>query len=385
MTHKAILSVLALFMIGLIGCSEKSLEPSLNSSQLNLEDEWGGYTSALESPGFGDQNLLGEFDNNAEFNDPLLGTSEFDSMFADPQSGIYHLRIVWGNLHSDSTATEATDWSGSLTISRGGIVVRRLIHFEPDQDSILERSSHDLVEWVSTTTVHNDGIAVGLVVRPPRPIFDTTIVIEIDSMGNEIEVITVDTTFPEPEPVTVEFTTGPYSRTFTLGELQALDTIVTLEESNAVAFHAFRLNRVPCPHGFLAGHWAFGEDGEGTFRGVWMSRNGFVQGFLSGHFGVNDDEEKVFFGKWISRSGHFEGFVKGEWDAHPDFHATEMAFESAGGWFSGGVFTADGMKVGLLKGKFRSGRLDERGFFQGRWKLHCPRSSHDGDDSREGF
>ena len=87
------------------------------------------------------------------------------------------------------------------------------------------RTDRTLIEWVSQTTVHNDGLAVDIFVPRPAPTLDTTEVPLVDTLGDSTWTIVVDTSYPEPEPVTVEFATGPYSRTFELAELQSLDTI----------------------------------------------------------------------------------------------------------------------------------------------------------------
>ncbi|RME28471.1 MAG: hypothetical protein D6800_03865, partial [Candidatus Zixiibacteriota bacterium] len=230
-----------------------------------------------------------------------------------------------------------------------------------------------LIEWVSVTTVHNDGIAVDLYVPPPRPILDTTIT--TDSLGND--VITVDTLWPDP--VTVTFATGPYSRTFTLGELAALDTVVELDDGNAIAFHAMRISRIQCPRGFLFGFWGPDkETGRIGFKGMFTDKHGLITGFVRGHAGVNDNGERVWFGKWISRNGRFEGFLRGTWAPHPDMHANGMAHRRAGGWFRGGIYDANRNRIGELRGRYCDGRYMRDGFFQGRWRLNCPNTDTTG-------
>ncbi|MBU8934403.1 MAG: hypothetical protein KOO62_10400, partial [candidate division Zixibacteria bacterium] len=292
---------------------------------------------------------------------------------------------VWGRLCYDSTVTEVTDWTGSLTISRGAEIIRRVIRFEPGQDFILERTDIKLIEWQSLTTVHNDGIAVDLFVPRPNPTFDTTLIPEVNSFDDTTWVTVVDTVYPELEPVTLTFETGPYSRVFSMEELITLDTIILLDDSNVVAFHAFKLDHRPCPRGFLAGKWGFNEEGEGVFRGIWMTKRGRIDGYLRGTFGENSDGLKVFFGKWISSSGEFEGFLKGLYGPHPNYHANGHAFGKGRGWFSGKIFNANRIEIGVLKGRFGSSPEDSNGFFQGRWKLRCNDATVDVSDENEGF
>lgn len=380
MLKKLVLLSMALGLLGLMaGCSDNATGTEDNTSTLNLESEFGGYTATSEV--LADADLINEEEGTREFDDPMLSLSSVDSVMSDVEAGYYHFRAVWGQLCYDSTFITPTDWTGSLTISSGVEVLRRVIRFEPRQDYILERTDPKLIEWVSITTVHNDGISVDILIPPIRPEFDTTFIDEVDSLGNTSQVMVIDTILPEPEPVKVSFETGPYSRTFSLSDLENLDTIVTLDDFNSVAFQAIKTERIPCPRGFLSGHWGVNEEGEQVFRGKWMSRHGFIEGYLKGHYGENEAGEKVFFGKWVSKSGRFEGFLKGKYGLHPNYHADPMAFHRAGGWFAGHVFSATRVEIGRLKGKFRLGFDDSPGYFQGHWKLYCYNleSNSDGD------
>jgi len=365
------------------GCSDSPIEPGA-SENLNLEDEFGGYTASMENPGFGDPELVDEAASDTVYNDEILASPEVGTIISCPRTGYYHLRAVWGRLCYDSVVTEVTDWTGSLSVSCGVEVIRRVIRFEPGQDYIIRpRTDPKLIEWVSKTTVHNDGIAVDIFVPP---IFDTTEVAKIDSLGDTSYVIVIDTSYS----ATVSFETGPYSRTFELEELRSLDTVVYLDDSNAVAFHSFELHRYPCQLGFLAGRWGFDENGEGRFRGVWWSKrpsffDWYISGYLKGHFGKNDSGAKVFYGKWISRTGEFKGFLKGTYD-HPHCQeVTNARMKHAHGWFAGKIFNANRIEIGVLKGRYRSAPWHKNGFFQGWWKLNCNAIESDPDDNKEGF
>jgi len=353
------LTALVLFAIG---CSEQATEP--DTGGLNLVDEFGGFTATSEQPAFGDGELQDEADQEVDYNDPMLASAPVDSLVNDPDAGLFHLRVVWGRLEYDSTVTTMTDWTGSLTISRGAEVVRRLIRFEPGQDELLPRTDRTLIEWKSITTVHNDGIAVDLLVPRPRPELDSILV--TDSSGS---VWVIDTLWPDP--VTVTFETGPYSRTFTLAEIAALDTVVYLDDSNAVAFHGMQFFKYRCPRGFLTGEWGYNEEGNGVFRGMWTDQHGFITGWVRGHFGQDDNGRNVFFGKWISHSGRFEGFLRGSWRPAPNVGADPNAMHHAGGLFWGEIFSADRVRIGHLRGRYRNSDHFRGGFFQARWKLDC--------------
>ncbi len=344
-----------------VGCSNNSpVQP--NSQTENFTDPFGGYTATAESPAFGDQQLLATSAGEVAYDDPILKSPAVDSMVSDSEAGVYYFRALWGQLRYDSTVTTSTDWSGSLTVSRGAIVVRRLIRFEEGQDYIKDRTDSNLVEWVSSTTVHHDGIAFGIFVPPASN----------DSM------------MATDSDVTVTFETGPYSRTFTLAEIAALDTIVTLDDadSNAVAFFGFRYYRGQCRKGFVSGGWGYDREGMGRFRGMWTSRNGELLGYVQGHFGQDSSGQKVFYGKWISADGSFEGLLRGTWKGRVPNHVPDHARRYAGGWFKGGVFDAAEQPIGEIMGKYRSGPHGP-GFFQGRWKTNCVSDYGFGDDNNE--
>ena len=367
-----------LVMLLTVGCSDNSVNN--DATGVNLEDEFGGYTAVSESTAFGDADLLDEEEGTVDFDDPILSTSDMDSLVNDSEAGYYHLRVIWGQLCYDSTVTNLTDWTGSLTISRGGLVVRRLIRFEYFQDYILERTDRNLVEWVSQTTVHNDGISFDIFIPKLLPIFDTTYSYVFDTLGDSSEITIVDTTYPEDLPVTVAFETAPYSRIFTLEELESLDTIVYLDDSNAVAFNAFKLDKKVCPRGFASGRWGQDEQGNNRFKGVWYSYRSRVIGFVEGHYGINDDGDEVFFGKWISRNGKFEGFIKGTYQRHPNENANENAFRYAGGWLRGQIYSENGQAIGIIKGKYTHNQGIRGNFFQLRWKLYCGDVIDDSDE-----
>ena len=350
------ITMLAALLAWAIGCSESPTETNNQTETLDLNDATGGYQATSESAGFGDSDLLAEADGDEEYDDPILLSGTLDSLIADSTAGLYHLRVIWGQMELDTTVTEVTDWTGSLTVTRGGMVIRRVIKFERGQDAILERTDRKLIEWESFTTVHHDGLAVDIFIPP-----DTATIAQI---------------------VTISFETGPYSRTFDLAELVALDTVIYLDDadSNAVAFSAFRLDRVPCARGFLAGHWGYNDEGEGLFRGFWISKQGRITGFLRGHFGVNDDGDNVFFGKWIGEGGRFHGFIRGYWEQHPSPHANPNAVRHAGGRFEGEILDAGEQVIGSLKGKYKSHPQFKNGFFQGRWKLDCNEIEADRDE-----
>jgi hypothetical protein len=390
MVRKLILPVLALGVLALVvaGCSHKTpTQPTTPNG--SISNQFGGFTTSNETPGFGNPALTSSAAAGEKvYNDPMAQSATADSLAKDSSAGIYSLRIVWGRLTHDSSVTKVTDWSGSLSTTRGLELLRRTIHFEAN-DSILTRTDPKVIQWVSHTTTGSDGIAVDLVVPPMRTKFDSTITIKVDTLDDTahtidtVRTITVDTIPVAPALLT--FHTAPYSHTFDVRDLAKLDTIVVLDDSNAIAFHAFRLERVPCPRGFLAGVWTFDSTNFGSFQGMWISPRFAIMGSFDGNFGLNDSAKMIFFGKWIDNSGNFQGLLRGAWGFKPNHHANENAFINAGGWFFGGIFDAQAQMIGTMKGKFRGpGILNPTGgFMQGRWKIICPAASLDDDGMEE--
>jgi len=369
MTRKLFLPLLALALLFWVaGCSDNPSQTDTATETPNLEEDFGGYTATDDEPGFSDPDLLAAENGEEDFDDAMLGAPEVDSVIADVEAGMFHFRAIWGQLCYDSTVVEETDWSGSLSITRGAEIIRKVIRFEPGQDYIKPRTDRTLIEWVSITTVHNDGIGVDIFIPGVEPVFDTSYV--VDTLFDTTLVI--DTTMPEP--VTVTFETGPYSRTFTLNELASLDTIVYLEDSSAVSLHAIQYYRNWCARGFLAGSWGFDSTGMGVFEGIWMSHRGYVTGWLKGNFGVNDDGKRVFFGKWIDHDGQFEGLLRGTYRPIGVSYGNG-SFESlrkGGGAFVGKIYNAEKTEIGILKGRYHSMPSWKNSYFHGRWKLHCP-------------
>ena len=119
---------------------------------------------------------------------------------------------------------------------------------------------------------------------------------------------------------------------------------------------------------------------------MWMSRKGLVTGYLDGWFGENEEGDNVFFGKWITLDGQFEGFMRGTYGFRPNANNNGLTHrQNAIGWFAGGIFNADEVKIGVLKGKYRSHPRFKNGFLQGRWRLDCNSIEGEGYGINDGF
>ncbi len=325
---------------------------SSRTQTVNLDDEFGGFNTADESPAFGDAMLAADYGpgSDVEVDDPMAADPR--TIF-DRRHPRRFLMITWGNLRADSLINFTTDWTGGLCADNAVVVVNRTIRFDP-QDHLLPRTSRSCVEWVSYTQPHFDGVLVSLL--PMR----------CDSVTTGATVDSLCTL-----PVSVTFKTGPLTVTFTQDELADLHKVIPVDDAgNAVAFNTLVVMPGDCRGGFLAGQWK-PVDGDariaGRFRGKWISENGVHMGYLRGIYGVNGRGNHVFFGKWITEGGAFQGLLKGRYGALPAVSTRE-----ADGWFEGVWYSRQLRVAGGLHGVWSTGNDDAAGgFFRGRWGAHC--------------
>ncbi len=348
----ALIGLMLLLGLLLVGCSEKSADTdNSETGELNLTDDFGGCKATDEAAAFGDSELESD-ELSVEANDPMATSVDMDSLRNRPDVKVYSVEFLWGHLELDSTEAAITDWSGSLTVERGGIVAVRLIRFELGDYIIRPRLSRQQLDFVSYT----------------KPSFDGMLVFVYDPMPDSFDTEN-----------TLTFTSGPYSRTFTMTELAQISEVVEVG-ANQFSINGFSLERLECGEGFFQGRWVrpASDNGLGTFIGRWISQDGLLLGHLRGHFGKRDDGEQVMFGKWISVAGLFRGFLKGEWGSGSE----EDPAASNLGWMRGEIFDRNEAQIGVYDGGWvqRQRGNDERserserakqGLFRGQWSLNC--------------
>jgi len=354
--------------LGLAGCGENPAGSGSGAtpadddwSAIDLDKEYGGLTATDEPVAFADPFLEAALAEDAagEAGDPVALDPEVRALEAAadstgdpgmPRPRFTFLRVTWGMLDSPADSLgaaaegiESLDWSGSLRIDRGVVVVRRLILFErPGDHLLLPRPDRRTVGWVSRTGRHYDGIVVEIIEPPVRP----------------------DSTGTLPPPNRLHFRTAPFAASFDVAELAGLErTFPVPPEGNAVRFSGFGLSApAACPKGFLGGRWVATGDSTGVFKGRWMTLHGRLAGLMRGVWGYNDAGERVFVGKWIDRDGRFRGLLRGAW---------EPGAELGHGGFRGRWVNAAQTLEGVLGGEYVA--LPERpgGFYAGRWSALC--------------
>lgn len=363
------LLVAALAMLG-SGCQPSSdgavssIPAGSESAQvIDLNSPTGGLTPTDEEPAFGEAGEFEALANEASVRDPYENDAGVQNMLRVRGARLFQFRAIWGRLPSliDTSATDRcpVDWSGTLHLEGGIIVIKKTIAFEP-ADSIM-RVDRSTISWVSHTGPHVDGIHVQLVI-PARP---------VDSLA----------------AIRLELKTGPYSRTFTIEELVALNLVVPVDRcGNAISITSV-LAPVGCPHGQLMGGWKAtppdtvsqpdstnaGGVVQGVFRGVWVGAHGLISGHLKGVYGLNSSGERVFFGKYIDSKGRFMGILRGTFgpsgemalDEDPNGNVRRPHGRFAGEWIDGKVNVQ-----GRLRGHWIAAE-DGRGLFHGVWGMRC--------------
>lgn len=340
----------------LSGCSsDPSTLQVVEDGELNLTDAYGGYSATSEAPGFGDSEILADDDSEAA-QDEMAQSAVVDSFNQLRDRDIYSLELRWGQMQFDSTVTTMTDWSGSLTVERGAIVAARLIGFERGDRIVRPRDTCTVLEWVSQTGPHYDGILV--FIYDPNP--------DSFAVANS-----------------VTFTTAPYTRTVTMSELESIDQLVDVGE-NQVSINGFLTASLECQQGFFQGRWMRQGDGSrGKFDGRWISSDGYLMGHIKGHFGIRDDGEHVLFGKWITLGGAFRGLLRGGWGTD----SIDDVLRAPSGWFNGRWDDASGNRLGDFDGHWVAapptrGNVDNpgqsdrnlhrgHGFWRGQWAEIC--------------
>lgn len=335
------LFMVAFFIGGCIFDSPKKINNDNTEVQTpNLEDDFGGYKPTDEAPAFGDPEIQNDFGEDQKVFDLLNTDSRITSLFVDSLVDVYFLRITWGRLDGDTTATTVVDWSGSARINKGFLVLLKTIRFDTGDYIHRPRPDKQTIEWTSYTKTHFDGIFVAIVVPP-----------------NETK--SADGIFT--------FSTAPFTRSFNYSELDSIDVIYPVgQEGNAISFvgHRKQFVPLPCGNGFLDGRWIKTAKDRGEFMGKWINQDGSLAGHFKGFWGIKNNGEKAFFGKWISRTGAFKGLLKGKWG---------YSDNEEEGWFSGNWFDRYHSSEGTVEGHWTTGgEKGRKGFLEGKWKRPCP-------------
>ena len=279
-------AVLCALVFWVAACGQETFDPSV------INEEYAGITTSDEEPLFGEEQLFASISAteadpafaDAVANDPAVKAQEEAAL------QVYYLFLAWGDLRGEMPASERQglrpqDFSGSLALSDGAIVVVRTARMERFAgDGILPREAPQLVEWKSTILAGIDGMLVKLIA---------------------------------PAEAAVTVSVAGQTVVKNVADLHLAHGFVDVPgTSGALAWAAVRVEKVGgCAHGYLAGRWHRLAAQGGVFRGRWLAADGGLRGHMRGIFGTRRNGDNVLFGKWIGGAGEFRGLLAGQYEA----------------------------------------------------------------------
>lgn len=299
--------------------------PAEIEAAIELDD--GGLTDDDEAPAFGDALIEATTELETTPPDPMAS----DPTLSSPTLDRTAVLVVWGQIPGDRDVDAARDWSGTLSVNRGGLIVRRILRFEDRTDGLLPRTDRATVAFHSMTRPHHDGLALTIVTAAAS---DPTVT---------------------PEPVVLTYTGDDGTVIdMPLADLLAGRVSTPVDDlGNRMVGAAIERADDPCNHGFVRGRWHELAHGRGVIRGAFTDPAGDPRGHLRGVFGVRRDGTPVFFAKVIDRDGVFKGLLVGTY---------------ADGHFEGRWMLRGGDR-GVVRGQYRDSdaSTDLGGHFLGRW------------------
>lgn len=292
-----------------------------------LEQPNGGFDTADEPPQFGAQAdfTAAGIEADVRVTDTLASDPTAAAMDRASVASGARVIVVWGKIPADRDATVSRDWTGSLKISRGGLLVRGTIAFEDRTDKLLPRASLDTVSFASVTRPFVDGLA--LTVLDPTP------------------------TTASAQTLTYTSVDGSKVYTFDLAQLTAGPIVVDAGDGFKMVAVGVHRQADACDRGFMRGRWHALTANLGRFLGVVTDENGVPVGHVRGVYGQRRNGDSVLFGKFIDQDGHFRGILVGTF-ADGEYHAR---------WLDRGG------DHGTAHGVYFAGPTQSAGHFLGRW------------------
>ena len=328
-------SISAMLFIG--GCEKNSPNEPEQNEITELDKPYGGYSTSDELPAFGDAEMVTEFASDEEAGDVVATDPEFVAGLDSTKVDAYFIRLMWGFLAYDSTATEVIDWSGSATATKGVLALMKTIRFEFNDHVLFPRPDAKTIQWQSHTIGHLDGLSLVILDN------DTT-----DSKG----LFTISTPL--------------YEHMFSYEELDSLELVETVSAAGQqISILAYKKQVIPFGGGFFDGQWIKNRKFGGEFKGRWINSLGTHAGHLRGIWGVNRHDIKVYYGKYVTLNGEFGGLIAGNWGFAAD--------DTSKGWLEGRWVNRGLTTMGTMKGHWKLGENSaSHGFFNGKWKKTRP-------------
>ncbi len=311
-------------MLLFAACTSSSSQDTKDVSSA-LEQANGGYDTTDEAPMFADDQAFATaaIEADATASDSLASDPTLQGMDTSAAVSAHNVIVVWGKIPADHNGT-VRDWSGTLALSRGGLLVRRTIAFEDKTDKLLPRPDIHTVAFQSVTKPYVDGLA--LTVLDPTPAATDALTL------------------------TYTATTGGATYAFDLAQLESGPIVI--DAGDGFKMVAIAQHRVAgCEGGFMRGRWHQLLPHLGVYLGVVTDRDGTPVGHVRGIYGQRKNGDDVMFGKFIDVEGHFKGLLAGTY-ASGDFKAHWL--DRAG-------------DHGRIRGKYFEGATATGGQFVARW------------------
>lgn len=290
-----------------------------------LEQENGGLDTTDEAPMFGDDPAFAAaaIEADVAVTDSMASDPGVTTIENAPAGARHRVLIVWGQMPPDPNATTGRNWSGSLTLSRGALVVGRTIGFEEQTDHLLPRTSPATVAFQSVTRPFADGLV--------------------------LRVLDPD---PTQGALQLTYTSADASATHTLDLSQLANGPISIDAGDGNRVVAIALRELDaCDHGFMRGRWVALQPGMGVYRGVIADDSGQVTGHIRGIWGQRQNGDKVMFGKFIATDGTFRGLLAGHYEAG-HFRARWIVSTGDHGVAGGIYFDAPNVRGGMFVGRW---------------------------------
>lgn len=300
MTRSRILSILAAST--LLGCVQGSDGEDTAALSAALELEGGGLAETDEAPAFGEPDDEAAL---AAAEDPMESDPGVGALRERPDGSAYRVLAVW-QAHPEAAAF---DWTGTLRIDDGALVVNRLLHFDGGSGAVSRTSVREL--QIDPHTMPRVGGALMTVLAGNA---SSNLVIESGALDH---------------PVTIPVTA-----------LERLRLTVGGEAGRALVL-AHRVPPAGCAAGFLYGRWEELRPGLGRFGGRVVGHDGELAGHIRGFYGARRDGSQVAFGKYIDTEGRVRGLLRGTY---------------GDGRFSG-QWIVRGGDHGVMEGRYGDGRF----------------------------
>lgn len=327
MYRKLSLPLALLFALPTAACLDKGSGNDTQDVSTAIEQPNGGFDTADEAPVFGADTEFAQaaIEPDATANDTLATDPATTALDSASAAAGFRMIIVWGKIPGDPTSQDSRDWTGSLKVSRGGLIVRRTIAFEDKTDQLLPRTSIDTVSFKSVTRPYVDGLALTVLDPMPSPTATQTLT----------------------------YTPADNSTSYTFDLSQLATGPIVVDAGNGFKMVAIGQHRqvAACDSGFMRGRWHALSPHLGKFLGVVTDQDGAPVGNVRGVFGERRNGDSVLFGKFIDREGKFRGLLVGSFD-NGEYHARWVDRQGDHGAAHGAYFEGATPTAGQFLGRW---------------------------------